>query len=570
MRGLLAAVLILFAVAAHAESVKTIAALKPPPGGERRVALVIGNSAYKSAPLKNPVNDARAMARALAGAGFEVLLVEDARRAGMHRAIRDFGDSLLRGGVGLFYFAGHGMQVRNRNYLVPVDVEIEREDEVEFQAVDANLVLSKMDSARNSANIVILDACRNNPFQRSFRSTAQGLAQMDAPSGTLISFATAPGSVAADGEGENGVYTKHLLEQIRRPGTPVEQLFKQVRNGVMSDTKERQVPWESSSLRGDFFFLPADPAAGAEIQKAVIDKAVTDAVRQANERAAKERAELQAQMQKLIAEMLARQRADFEAEQKARGAALAAAPKPAAPAVAIAAAPAPAAPPAAVVAPAPAPAAPPAAPAAAQKPAPVQVASIAPSPLVAGLSRNAPSIGDRWEYRSWRTDAPANRAASTTEVKAVSPGGIIEHRQSETNSGDWAYTPGAEIIGYGNPSAFTFAPYLQAFQSLKIGDTWKDIPYQRMGNCSTHPSWHCSFEAKVVAEEKVTVAAGTFDALRIEIRQVIIPNGPGVERKVTFWYAPAVKRHIKGSWKTVSGNWGGPDVEAELVSYKLN
>ena len=262
----------LLAVPAVAERVQNLAPTQPAPGNERRVALVIGNSAYKSSPLRNPANDARAMARALADVGFAVTVLEDGTRAGMHRAVRLFGDELLRGGAGLFYYAGHGMQVRGRNYLVPVDVEIEREDEVEFQAVDANLVLAKMDSAKNSLNLMILDACRNNPFARSFRSSSQGLAQMDAPSGTLVAFATAPGSVAADGDGENGVYTKHLLKELRQPGVAVEQLFKRVRIGVSIETGDRQIPWESSSLKGDFFFTPEDARKASRVQKAVIDQ----------------------------------------------------------------------------------------------------------------------------------------------------------------------------------------------------------------------------------------------------------------------------------------------------------
>jgi len=225
--------------------------------GETRHALVVGNGAYATAPLRNPVNDARGMAQALGEAGFHVTLLENATRPALQRAIRDFGDNIAKGGVGLFYFAGHGLQVRGRNFLVPVNAEIAREDEIEFTSVDVNLVLAKMDSARNPLNIVILDACRNNPFSGGWRSVQSGLAQMDAPTGTFIAFATAPGSVAADGSGEHGVYTKYLLAEIQRPGVPIELMFKQVRNGVMTETRGQQVPWESSSLRGEFAFRPA-------------------------------------------------------------------------------------------------------------------------------------------------------------------------------------------------------------------------------------------------------------------------------------------------------------------------
>lgn len=274
---------VLLAIPADAERIRNLTAVKVSHNDERRVALVIGNSAYKTAPLRNPVNDARAMAKVLSETGFAVTLIEDATQTGMRRAIRVFGDQLLRGGVGLFFFAGHGMQVGGRNFLIPVNADIDREDEVEDQAVDANFILSKMDTARNSLNIMILDACRNNPFARKFRASASGLTQMDAPTGTLIAFATAPGSVASDGDGDNGTYTKHLLASIAVPGLPVEQLFKQVRIGVTQETKDRQIPWESSSLRGDFFFIPLDQAKlAAERQRAEqerIQKAVEEALR---------------------------------------------------------------------------------------------------------------------------------------------------------------------------------------------------------------------------------------------------------------------------------------------------
>ena len=246
-----------------AERQLQIAPTAPAPGGEKRVALIIGNSAYKKAPLRNPVNDARAISKALAATGFKVTVIEDATQSTMRRAIRSFGNDIQTGVVALFYYAGHGMQVRGKNYLIPVNADIEQEDEVEDQSVDANLVLAKMESARSSLNLMILDACRNNPFPRRFRSATQGLAQMEAPTGTLIAFATAPGAIAADGDGANGVYTKHLLANIGRAGLPIEQLFKEVRIGVTRETNHRQVPWESSSLIGNFSFVPGQAPAQA-------------------------------------------------------------------------------------------------------------------------------------------------------------------------------------------------------------------------------------------------------------------------------------------------------------------
>jgi hypothetical protein len=229
------------------------------PSSENRIALVIGNSHYKTSPLLNPTNDARAMARALGQSGFKVIIKENAGQKEMLQALRDFGDSLKKGGIGLFYYAGHGMQIKGKNYLIPVDANIEREDEVAYTSVDANQVLDKMEAAGNRMNIVILDACRNNPFARSFRSTAGGLAQMEAPVGTLIAFSTAPGSIASDGNGANGLYTQHLLSAMNEPGSKIEDVFKRVRKNVRQDTDSKQIPWESTSLEGDFVFMALPP-----------------------------------------------------------------------------------------------------------------------------------------------------------------------------------------------------------------------------------------------------------------------------------------------------------------------
>ena len=610
---------LLVAPAALGEQVRSLVPAKPAPNNERRVALVIGNSAYKTSPLRNPVNDARAMAKALTETGFTVTLVEDGSQAGMRRAIRTFGDELLKGGTGLFYYAGHGMQVKGKNYLIPVNADIEREDEIEDAAVDANFVLSKMDTAKNSVNIMILDACRNNPFQRSFRSGAHGLAQMDAPSGTLISFATAPGSVAADGAGDNGLYTSHLLKAIRTPGLPIEQMFKQVRIGVTKDTGDRQVPWESSSLKGEFFFLMLPPGMQAEEakrqQQQAIDAAVGSAVRQAEEKAARERAELQGQMQKMIAEMLAKQRAELDAERKARGEAPApppvvVAPKPAAgdsqqvelafwdsikasrdpadfrayleryPQGAFAAlarnrigqATASSRPIEADVSSRPttiamearvAPPATPAPPVAA----PAQVASIAPAP---GPARpGMPKAGDRWTYRYVDPSRPSDASTLSVEVKGAAGDAILEAAtRSDGKTSEWAYGPGTYIIGFDTMTVF--APYLAAFGGLRDGQSWSDIEFQRMGACSNGRA-QCRATGKVAGRERVTTPAGAFDALRVEVTLTGSLFGRVASLGSTdfvFWYAEAAKRIVKASAR--SFNTPRPDMDVELLSYQLN
>lgn len=228
---------------------------------ESRTALVIGNGAYRDAPLRNPVNDARDMAAKLRELGFQVIERFDADRQTMRMALREFEQQLSqRRGVGLFYYAGHGVQLKGQNYLIPVGVDIHQEFEIPDEGMDADVVLRAMEAAGNGFNIVILDACRNNPFVRSFGS--RGLARMDGPVGTFIAYATGPGAVSQDGgTGRNSPYTRHLLAAIGTPGLSLEQVFKQVLIGVEQETGGTQIPWVASSLRGDFYFQPAAAAA---------------------------------------------------------------------------------------------------------------------------------------------------------------------------------------------------------------------------------------------------------------------------------------------------------------------
>ncbi|HNH91585.1 SUMF1/EgtB/PvdO family nonheme iron enzyme [Accumulibacter sp.] len=230
---------------------------------EQRVALVVGNSAYRSSPLRNPGNDARAIAAKLRKLGFAVIERENLQTRQIAPMLREFRSRLRAGDVALFFYAGHGLQVRGINYLPTVDADITSEDDVPLNSINVSQVLEIMEEAKTRLNLMFLDACRNNPFTRRFRSAAGGLARVDAPSGTLISFATRPGSVAADGDGEHGLYTYHLLRQIEVAGQPIEQSLKRVVAGVRKDSGGQQEPWMEGSIDGDFFFVGTSAGTGA-------------------------------------------------------------------------------------------------------------------------------------------------------------------------------------------------------------------------------------------------------------------------------------------------------------------
>lgn len=221
---------------------------------ERRNALVIGNAAYRNDPLRNAVHDATDVASTLRQLGFEVVELHDAAHQQMEEGVEQFTRQLGRGGMGLFYFSGHGVQVNGQNYLIPVDARISRESDIKYQSVQVDWVLDRMRDAGNELNVIVLDACRNNPYARSLRTAQAGLAMMQAVSGSLIGYATSPGTTAEDGPGRNGTYTKHLLHFMQVPGLSAEQMFKEVRVAVAQETGKKQIPWVSTSLLGDFYF----------------------------------------------------------------------------------------------------------------------------------------------------------------------------------------------------------------------------------------------------------------------------------------------------------------------------
>ena len=225
---------------------------------DRRIAFVIGNSDYQNpkAALENPHNDAKDISSKLETLGFDVLLAVDVDRRSFDQCLYEFGEKSRDYDVALFYYAGHGIQSQGINYLIPVDAELKTEDDVKYACINANQVLDKMESSHCKAKIVILDACRNNPFERSWHRgiVGRGLSVMTAPQGIFIAYATSPGSVAQDGEGRNSPYTSAMLKMLDEPNLPIEFFFKNILREVKEKTNGKQTPWTANSFEGDFYF----------------------------------------------------------------------------------------------------------------------------------------------------------------------------------------------------------------------------------------------------------------------------------------------------------------------------
>ncbi|MGO9365826.1 MAG: caspase family protein [Rhodomicrobium sp.] len=264
VRAAVCLVLLFFAGAAFAQDAKN------------RVALVIGNSAYiKHAALANPVNDARLMAERLKAQGFEVFAAYDAGQRDMKRAVQSFAATLRersKDAVAFIFYAGHGVQVKGENYLIPVDEQIKSEGDVDIDAVSLSAIMSMLENTQTRLAIVVLDACRDNPFGYA-RGGQRGLARVDAPSGSLVAFSTAPGKAALDGpEGVNSYYTAALAQAMAEPGLKIEEVFKKVRIAVREKTKGEQTPWESTSLTGDFYPAGEKVAAPEPAQQVAVAK----------------------------------------------------------------------------------------------------------------------------------------------------------------------------------------------------------------------------------------------------------------------------------------------------------
>jgi uncharacterized caspase-like protein len=546
-------------------------ALAAPAAVESRLALVIGNDAYQDSPLLNPVNDAKAVSAALRSAGFEVIERHNQGAVEMRRAIREFGEKLRGRDVGLFYFAGHGVQVNGRNFLVPARADIRHEDEIEDQSVDVALVLNKLESAKARVSLVILDACRNNPFVRGSRSAQQGLAAMEAPIGSLIAYATSPGQVASDGTGRNGLYTEHLVREMQRPGLKVEDVFKRVRAAVRLASSGRQVPWENTSLEGDFYFRPGSAEATISVQEtrrqqeAEIQRAVADALLRSKEEAERERKRLEAAFaERLEAEREAIRREALERIAAAEKAAQAAGARlgPAAP--------------------------PPAEPAARgeEPPDPILVAlsgsvpdsrpRTVPEPAARALVASPPQAGDRWVFHREIRDGEAvtRRNYLTWTVASVDAGGYeVEASDSGT---PWRFDASGNVLaavapGQRNPVAYD--PLDPVFRfPLETGSRWELQSRERRSGVEVR----VESTVTVIGWEAVKVPAGAFQALKVsKVATAQWEPFPGQietsKRLVNYWYVPSI--HTFARFETLEVTTGGQvlvDQAWELDSFKLN
>ncbi len=485
-----------------------------------KVALVIGNSRYPQSPLRNPVNDARAFGESLLKLGFDVNVKLDADRAAMNAAIAAYVDRLARQKcVGLFYYAGHGMQLAWKNYLLPVDASVAAVKDVQTQGVELNALIAGLTRASNPLNLVILDACRDNPFGSVAQLEQKGLSQMDAPLGTLLAYATSPGNTASDGEGANGLYTENLLKEIQVKEAKVEDVFKRVRLSVRRASRGLQIPWESTSLEDDFYFLPpgmiAKPGDDEKARLFAEELKIWESIQEAASSAPFESylrkfpsgqfAELaQLQLERLLAK---------EGEK------------------------------------------------------PIQIAPANGNPYTAGSARADTSyvIGDSWTWRVFDRESGADKGRRSRTVTE-----ITEH-EVRYNKG----LPVTDLLGNLKRTAdgrrFTGGQFLPL--EFMVGKQW--TTQFRSFNSSMNVEFNSEYTFRIVAREKLTVTAGTFDCFRVEGKGISRPiHGSGSTTLLyNYWMDPAVCRGVikQEINRTFFGRFGMNVIENdryELISYR--
>lgn len=478
-----------------------------------RHALVIGNGRYAATPLKNPGNDAQAIAEYLKRSGFTVRLKLDASRKEMQEAIRAFGKELeQQKSVGVFYFAGHGAQLAWRNYLIPVDAKINQISDMQAQGVELGLLLDNLKKAGNPMNVVILDACRDNPFGTT-SVLQKGLSQVDAPPGTLLAYATSPGNVAADGLGENGLYTEHLLKEILTQEAKIEDIFKRVRLNVRIKSEGLQIPWESTSLEEDFYFIP--PTQVRKLTEEEIEKqfeaefAIWEKIK-----AAKDIAPLEDYLMRYpngkFSELAQFRLERIFAQKRPKSA----------PAVVKQATPA------------------------AKAPEPPKQVALAETRLVApqmeavnpfskGTAKALGDykVGDRYTYRRLDTMTKVEIETKVQTVTSVTDAEVVYNDGQSVRD-----LLGNQIKG-GRGQSFTGNQFYVSEYS--VGKKWTT---QYSGTRPNGKSDEWIIDFKVVGKEMITVPAGTFDAFKVEGSGWV--RNLGASFKITYWIAPDQVRRV--------------------------
>jgi uncharacterized caspase-like protein len=558
-----------------ADNTRNLAVSAAPAKGNR-VALVIGNSAYPAGALANPKNDATAIAAALKKLEFDVALVVNANKAALDNAFKQFSNKSEKADVALLFYAGHGVQVNGNNYIVPLDAQPQSERDLKREMVKMDDVIDDMGGAK--VKLIFFDACRDNPLSRSFsRGGSRGMAAPVEATGTLISFATKHGNTASDGDGRHSPYTQALLAEMERPnGIEIEQMLRKVQQDVKKTTQGQQEPWRYGSLDGDFYFkAPAQQTDNTEaIQEAVrqtreqaerdrielqksmeklrqereasdlkaqesvrlareqaerdrlesqkslekmrqetqaSDLKAQEAVRLAREQAERDRAELQKSMEKMLKEAIARQNAVLDAERKKWQEE-----QPVQPHQATAAAPA------------------------------TLVAALGPSTTLAATRPQAfaggkgPQPGDEWDYLA-RDNAFGNNKRLIWRVKAVEPtAGVLEVLLVNGKPVDeWVFDGTPDLLGAPTESSFVFGPHWDGreFSKLSVHGT---------GECAT--KFRCEVTAKMVGRERISVPAGSFDAVRFD-GQVIFATRSRVFGSISIWYSETDRRLLKQTVK---------------------
>jgi uncharacterized caspase-like protein len=472
-----------------------------------RVGLVIGNTRYADAPLKNPANDARAIGTELQKFGFQITVKLDAGKSEMLDAIRAFGAELgKRKAVGFFYYAGHGIQLAWRNYLIPVDAAIGNLDDVRPHAVELNVLLEGIAMAKNPMNVVVLDACRDNPFGNKVLAPQKGLSQFDAPPGSLLAYATAPGNTADDGEGANGLYTENLLREMKVPQSRIEDVFKRVRLNVRRKSDGRQIPWESTSLEEDFYFQP--PRETKTVSEADATKrfeeelAIWERIKAVNEPVALEDY-LRRYPSGLFSE-LAQLRLDQVLAQKGE-----------------------------------------------KK---IEVVSNEQNPFSRGTTRadTQLKVGDRYSYREVDVFTLQETRKYTLVVTEITDTEVIY------NKGSFVTDLIGNPIKLANGTRYVNAQHMVPEYSL--GKRWTARHRLTLANGGTYDS---QVNYKVVAMENVTVPAGVFNAFRVEGDGWSQGDKGTFRVQNTYWIATGVRRVI--GFETRQTHTSGKVVKYERV-----